>query len=693
MKKPLSFFLLILALIVLMYSCSGDIKSNTSSSISTKVSDKKVDVQSILNQMEKSKFKEGELLVKFKSGLLASSISKVHQTLGTTVLRSYNIIPTLELVKIPTGMSIKEAIISYMADPAVEYAEPNYIRKAVETIPNDQYFSQQWALLNKGNFASGTAGADIKATLAWDIHKGDSSIIVAILDTGIDYNHSDLSGNIWINPGEIPNNGIDDDGNGKIDDWRGWNFITNSNNPLDDNGHGTHVIGIIGAKGNNSIGITGLMWNVKLMALKILDKNGEGSVADEISAIQYAISMGAKIINASYSGDTYVNAEYDAISMANSAGVLFIAAAGNGGEDEIGDNNDFRPQYPANYPLPNIISVAATDQNDIRASFSNFGINSVHVAAPGVYIISTVPTSLFSTGYAFANGTSSATPHVSALAGLLYSYYPYFTYSQIRATILRYVDILPSLSGFINTGGRINAYRAISSLLTPTSLNAQAISPTQVALQWIDNATGEDGYYIERKESSGTFSQIASISVNSTNFTDSSLKDGTSYSYRVRAFNSIPAQSRYSNEVTTITPLQTPTNLVANAISPTQINLSWVDNSKTESGYKIERKILGSGDFVQIATVGANVTSYSDTGLTPFTTYFYRVRAFNSVAGDSPYSVEVSATTPKEASGGGGGGCSIRVRRDSNFFDGDILIVLIPLIYLLYRRFYKFNKK
>lgn len=685
MKKPLSVVIILLMVFSLM-SCGSDKTSNVSSLSSSNISPKKIDAQSILSQMERGKYKDGELLVKFKAGTLTASTLKAHQSVGATVLKSFKIIPNLELVKLPNDTSIKDAVLKYMSDPLVEYAEPNYIRKATATIPNDQYFYQQWALHNTGSFASGTAGADIKAPQAWDIHTGNSSIIIAVLDTGIDYNHSDLSGNIWINTNEIPNNGIDDDGNGKIDDWRGWNFVSNNNNPMDNNGHGTFVSGIAGAKTNNSIGIAGLMWNAKIMALKFLDAEGEGTLADEILAIQYAIAKGAKIINASYSGSSYSQAEFDALSLANSAGVLVMAAAGNGGNDDIGDNNDFYPEYPASYALPNIISIAATDQNDRRAAFTNFGLNSVHVAAPGVYILSAVPTSIFPSGYGFSSGTSASTPHVSGLAGLLYSYYPYFTHLQIRATILRYVDVLPSLSGWIQTGGRINAYRAISSLLIPTGLNTSAISTSQISLSWTDNATGEDGYKIERMQAGGSFSQIATTNANITSYLDSGLRDGTSYTYRVRAYNTIPADSLYSNEATAITPLNAPINLTATAVSPSQINLAWTDNSQAEDGYKIERKAIGGGDFAEIATVGANTTTFANTGLIANTTYVYRIRAFNSVAGNSAYSNIVDATTPQGSTSGGGGGCSIGVQRGSDSRGGDLILMILPLLYFVVRR-------
>lgn len=555
--------LIYLVLILFMVSCGSDKTANMSADSTKEVNSARVTVQSVLSNMENGRFMEGELLVKFKSGVLSASSVRAHQSLGAALLRTYSLVPDLEHVKLPKGLSVRDAVINYMADPNVEYAEPNYIRRSATTISNDLYFGQQWALRNTGSFAGGTSGADMKAADAWDISRTTGAII-AVVDTGIDYNHVDLVGNMYINPSESLNS-IDDDGNGKIDDWRGWNFVSNTNDPMDDNGHGTHVSGIVGATGDNGIGVSGVLWRVKIMPLKILDSRGDGTVANSVAAIQYAISKGARIINASYSGSDYSSAEYDAINAANTSGALLIAAASNGDNDGLGVNNDHSPQYPASYSLANIISVAATDQNDKRATFSNFGLTSVHVAAPGVYILSTVPqgtsfglcTGSPYPGYDFCAGTSMATPHVSAMAGLLYSYYTNFTHAQIRATVLRYVDLLPTLQGWIQTGGRVNAYRAISSLLSPSALTATATSPNAVSLTWADNATGEDGYRIERSTSGGPFVQIGPIGPNSTataSFTDSGLQPSTTYAYRVRAFNNIGESPLMSNQASATTP-------------------------------------------------------------------------------------------------------------------------------------------
>jgi hypothetical protein len=257
-------------------------------------------------------------------------------------------------------------------------------------------------------------------------------------------------------------------------------------------------------------------------------------------------------MNASFGGSDFSNIELNAIATANEAGVLFVASAGNGiNDDGLDGNNDLTPEYPASYNVPNIIAVAATDQNDNRASFSNFGPSSVHVAAPGVYILSTVPPGLsFSPctyspapGYDFCDGTSMSTPFVAGLAGLLATTYPDFNHFQIRGTIFRYVDVLPSLQGYILTAGRINAFKATSSLLAPSVLTATADSDTSVSLAWTDNATGEDGYTVERETGSGPFTVLATLGPDSTSFTDTTASGGTTYTYRVTAFNSIPATS------------------------------------------------------------------------------------------------------------------------------------------------------
>ena len=607
--------LLYLFMVLILVSCgsekaanistdSSKVALNAAKQTSTEASSMKISAQSIISQMEKGKYKEGELLVKFKSGIIGTSSLKLHQAVGASVSNRFTVVPNLEHVKLPAGVSVKDAILQYMSDPNVEYAEPNYIIGALDRKPNDTYFGNQWALLNTGSYANGTPGADISAPKAWDISTGSSSIVVAVLDTGIDYNHPDLVGNIWTNPGEVIGDengdgcpgicGVDDDGDGKvdedslgrqpggagytndlkddddengyIDDYKGWNFVGDNNDPMDDNGHGTHVAGIIGAVGDNGTGVAGVMWNVKLLPLKIMGADGTGNINDLIAAINYAVllknkGVNIKAMNASIGTAAYSQSFKDAIASANTAEILFIAAAGNGGGPLCGDgnanNNDLSPCYPASYNLPNIISVAATDQNDRIASFSNYGPTTVHVAAPGVYVLSTIPHDAY-LDKDFNLGTSMAAPHVSGLAGLLFSYYDgnqntKFDYSKVRNTILRCVDKKETLEGWIQKGGRINAYKAVASLLTPTNLSATATSPNQVSLSWSANATCEAMYKVERKTGEGDWEVRDTLQANSSSYIDDAVSPDTAYTYRVTAFNDI-SESFISNWQPVTTP-------------------------------------------------------------------------------------------------------------------------------------------
>ena len=299
----------------------------------------------------------------------------------------------------------------------------------------------------------------IAAPSAWDISPGSSQVVVAVIDTGVDYTHPDLAANIWSNPGEIPSNGIDDDQNGYVDDLHGVNVLAGSGDPLDDNNHGTHCSGTIGGVGNNAQGVAGVNWNVQLMGVKFLASSGAGSLYGAIAGIHYAIQNGAKIISASWGGGGYSQALYDAISEAKDAGVLFVAAAGNSGLD-----SDVIPGYPAAYDLDNIVSVAATGKNDSLATFSNYGAKSVDIAAPGVGILSTT----IGGGYEGFSGTSMATPHVAGVAALVKSVYPELDYHALKARLLD-GDAIPALSGKILTGKRLNAYRALTSQAQPGS--------------------------------------------------------------------------------------------------------------------------------------------------------------------------------------------------------------------------------
>ncbi len=418
-------------------------------------------------------FVHDELIVKFKPGVSDREIDAINVSHGTSVLSVNPIARFMRLRIHGKGRSVQQLVKRYRGIKKVEYAEPNYIVHA-SLVPNDLDFLQLWGLDNTGQ-TGGTPEADISAPEAWDIQTGDSAVVVAVIDSGVDYNHQDLAANMWTNPGEIPGNGIDDDANGYIDDVRGWDFVSDDNDPFDDNSHGTHVAGTIAAVGNNEIGVVGVNWRARIMPLKFLDAYGNGTIADAVGAIQYATLMGARLTNNSWGGAGYSQALRDAITAADAAGTLFIAAAGNSGT-----NNDVSPFYPAGYDVPNIIAVAATDHNDNLAGFSNYGPSSVHLGAPGVSIFSTTPNDT----YGYKNGTSMATPHVSGGAALLMAELPALTHLEIKERMLNAVDPVASLKGMVLTGGRLNANDALLGVVPP-----EPPAPTSVFEDDIESGT------------------------------------------------------------------------------------------------------------------------------------------------------------------------------------------------------------
>lgn len=403
---------------------------------------------------------ENRLLVRYKEKVSPEEArSKISQKKGR-VIREYKIVKNLFLVEIEDKKSLKRAVKEFRKDKNVIYAEPDYTLKPAR-IPDDPHFSLQWALNNTGQTIGGIAGkpdADIDAVEAWDLTTGSANIVVAVIDTGVDYTHPDISQNVWHNPFETPGNGIDDDRNGYIDDIYGIDTANGDSNPMDDDGHGTHVAGIIGAVGNNSRGICGINWNVKIMALKFMGSNGYGSVSGAIECLEYASATKKKgvpvvLTNNSWSGINFSQALYDAIQAQLREGILFVVAAGNDGE-----NTDENPVYPACYDLPNVITVAATDNNDEIADYSNFGRNSVHIAAPGNDIISLYPGGR----YEFMSGTSMAAPHVSGVIALLKEMYPGYDWKHLRNRVISSGDDIQSLTDKVLSGGRLNAYRALT---------------------------------------------------------------------------------------------------------------------------------------------------------------------------------------------------------------------------------------
>ncbi len=380
------------------------------------------------------------------------------------------------VVQLDGSISVAEAITRAQSDSRIEYAEPNRLIEPHDTVPNDLLFNQQWSLFNQG--------VDIGATRAWDLTTGSDDVVIAITDTGVDINHSDLAANIWTNPAEISNNGIDDDNNGFIDDVNGWNFQGNNKQVFSDaatDRHGTFVSGIIGAVGNNGIGVSGVAWRVKLMPLKFIDRTGD--TADAIRAINYAIAqkrkgVNVRAINASWGpgrsecADSFSRSLRDAISAANDAGILFVCSAGNGvcGENGFGDNLDDAPEYPAAWAgeLPNVISVGAVARTDDLLFFSNYGHTSVSLAAPGDGQV----TSIFpGDGYTTwsPGGTSFAAPHVTGIAALLAVREPALTPTQVKQRLISTAEPILSLASKVVSSGRANAYNALINRVPPAS--------------------------------------------------------------------------------------------------------------------------------------------------------------------------------------------------------------------------------
>lgn len=436
----------------------------------------------------------GEVLVKLKAGTSLQAISGFATDYGAKVIHKFNVPAVMakefngELVQLtlPEGMTTAEAVAAMGRDARVSYAEPNFKVQAFGNpgvqIPDD-LVEEQWGLRNTGQ-SGGIAGVDIKAADAWNISTGikENGPIIAVIDTGVNYNHTDLVNNMWVNPGEVPGDGIDNDGNGIVDDVHGGNFITNTGDPLDDHNHGSHCAGVIGAEAGNG-GMVGINWNAQIMGLKFLGEGGGGTTADAVKAVLYASEKGARIVNNSWGGGQFSQACLDAMAASPS---LHICAAGNNGYD-----NDTRPSYPANYKLDNLISVAAHNNKDELAGFSNRGNKSVHLAAPGVNIHSTLKDG----SYGLMSGTSMATPHVTGVAGLIASAYPEADNDAIKSRILSGVDQMPERwARRLMTGGRLNAMKALEddkvAPAAPGTLQASATA-NAVTLSW--TATGDDG--------------------------------------------------------------------------------------------------------------------------------------------------------------------------------------------------------
>jgi len=407
---------------------------------------------------------KAEVLVRFRPGTTREAIDRIVAQFHDQVEDRIESVDGLDVIEDEDGKSAADVVAQYRALAEVEYAEANSEitldhedTGAKHVHANDEMFSRQWGLANNGA-NGGKAGADIRAMWAWAVTKGSDQIVVAVIDSGVDYTHPDLVRNIWTRP-EIIKAYRDDDLTSAegIDDVHGLNLVDDDGDPMDTNGHGTHCAGIIGAEGGNGFGIAGVNWSVKIMPLRFMDSDGAGTTRDAIEAVNYVIDrkragVNVRVISASWGSTARSRALEDVIRKAYDEGILFVAAAGNASTD-----NDQTPHYPSSYNLGNMVSVAALNRNDQLASFSNYGAKSVNVAAPGEEILST----WLDHGFSEKKGTSMATPFVAGVAALILSQNPKMSVDDLRAKLLKSVDPIDSLKGKVSSGGRINAAKAV----------------------------------------------------------------------------------------------------------------------------------------------------------------------------------------------------------------------------------------
>ena len=430
-------------------------------------------VSDSVERVAQEAFVPGQLLIKYKTAnqgsrisqdilaLIQANVVEEIKTEAISVANARKGVPTGDLLLVESKLGTLEAIERLRNMPEIEYAEPNWIYQHFAT-SNDPYFTsgQLWGMSANGNqFGS-------RAATSWAANKtGSSTVYIGIIDEGYMYTHEDLAANAGVNPGEIPGDGIDNDGNGYVDDIYGWDFDGNNSSLFDGTGddHGTHVAGTIGGVGGNGIGVAGVVWNVKMIGAKFLGSRG-GTTSNAIKAVDYFTDLktrhGLNIVatNNSWGGGGYSQALKDAIDRANAAGILFIAAAGNSGT-----NNDATAAYPSGYTSENVIAVASITSTGGLSSFSQYGATTVDIGAPGSGIWSTVPVAVgkgknatIGSGYASYNGTSMATPHVTGAAALYASLNPGASASQIKNALLSSATPTPSLQGKVATNGRLN---------------------------------------------------------------------------------------------------------------------------------------------------------------------------------------------------------------------------------------------
>ncbi len=599
---------MMLCIMASLWGC-GDAGNGSPLSVEEKSAEvEEVDVSKATGGTESAPFVAGELLVQTREGVGRAKLEEVIGNLGASIAED---LPSIDIKRIKVPTKALDMILAFLAKhPNIKFAEKNYIARA-DSIPNDGSYAYQWYL------------SKILAPTAWDISTGSTSISIAIADSGVDPTHPDLAAKLR----------------------PGYNFVQNNSDTHDIQTHGTQVAGAAAALSNNGVGIAGVAWTNPIVPLRIGEIiNGElkATYANMANAITYAANNGIRVVNMSYGGEGTSSALQSAIDYAWGKGTIVFASAGNSANST--------PQYPA--ACNHAVAVTATTSNDTLAYFSSFG-GWVTVSAPGVSIYTTRNGG----DYGYVDGTSFAAPITAGLGALILSINPNLSATQVVDIIKQNGDDLGP-AGFDQSFGygRINAYKSLiaardtvgqTAPAAPSNLTATAVSASTINLSWTDNSGNETGFAIERKpESGGTYTQIGTVGANVQTYSDTGLPPSSKYYYRVRAMSG-SLYSAYSNEQsarTLASSLAAPSGLTATAVSSSQINLSWTDNSNNETGFSIERKPETGGAYAQIATVGANIKTYSNTGLPANTKYYYRVRAVNGSIYSS-YSNEKSART------------------------------------------------
>ncbi|MBI3850000.1 MAG: S8 family serine peptidase [Verrucomicrobia bacterium] len=627
-----------------------------------------------------------ELLVQFKANVTDQQLTGAFQQAGLGLIQHLQT-PAMKdhgrigLTHAATAMAVPAAVRLLNNLPGVEFAEPNWV-VTPQAEPNDPFYTDGWLWGMYGDdlpFPIGPGGTSnsygTQAEKAWALgFTGSRDVCVGVIDGGIQVDHPDLAANVWTNPGEIPGNGIDDDGNGYVDDEHGWNAAGNngmvSYEDVIADTHGTHVAGTIGAVGGNGIGVAGVNWNVTLISGKIFGTNN-GTSFGTVQALDYMTTLKTRkglnlvALNHSWSSGGFSQALLDSFTRAAQAGILSVCSAGNNT-----NNNDFAPSYPSSFDTTAsagynaVVSVAAITRDGALATYSNYGQTNVDLGAPGgqylsathipeLEILSTVPPST----YDFKRGTSMAAPHVTGAVALYASVHPGTTPQQTRTDLLTAgVRPLGALNGITVTGGTLDIGTLMAvpanTLAAPNApANVQAVvgAGGRVDLNWADQSANELGFAIERSSGSQPYVLVDTVGANLTSYSDWTVSPNTTYSYRLRAYHA-GGSSGYPNSVNVTTPNvglpAAPASLTASAQTPAKgggVALAWTDKSNNEGGFQVERKTGSTGTWQPLTTLSANTTKFTDLTTVSRTSYSYRVRGFN-IAGSSAYSNQVSVT-------------------------------------------------